>query len=564
MTEISKLFTSILNRRLKLWSEANRVIGEEQAGFREKHTTIDQIFCLHTLITKYLRHKGGRFYALFVDFEKAFDHVDRNILWQKLITQNVSSKMVIMLKAIYADVKARVKSSAGLSNVMSCPVGVKQGCIISPILFTLFLNDLQESISIGSHGIDLETIKLFVLLFADDLVIFSETVIELQRLINKLAEYCERWHLTINLLKTKIIVFRNGGPLREYERWKFKDSILQVATYYKYLGILLSSRNSWFRCQKTLANQASKAWFAVKSKLSNFGDVKPDILTKIFDCKILPILLYGSELWFSHASQDIEIVHNKFCKFVLNLPIQAPNCFVRSELGRHTITPYKYLRAIKYWLRIIHLPADRLPKICYKFQSRWTETNIDCWAFQVRDLLFRTGFGDVWLNQGVGRIEIFIKHFKTRLLDIDMQTQNSDIQDMDRLRTYKILKNNFQCENYLFMVKHRMFRTALVKFRGSLLKLECNEGRYRNIPFNERLCPLCHTDIETEYHFLLVCPSLNQLRTKYISSIWYTYPSEEKFVQLCTSQNRYIVNNISRYIFSAMKQRNQYLTDMYA
>ena len=65
-------------------------------------------------------------------------------------------------------------------------------CIISPILhvFTLFLNDLQESISIGSHGIDLETTKLFVLLFDDDLVIFSETVIELQRLINKLAEYC--------------------------------------------------------------------------------------------------------------------------------------------------------------------------------------------------------------------------------------------------------------------------------------------------------------------------------------------------------------------------------------
>ena len=163
--------------------------------------------------------------------------------------------------------------------------------------------------------------------------VFSETVIELQCLINKLAEYCDWWHLTINLLKTKIIVFRNVGPLREYERWKFKDSNLEVVTYYKYLGLLLSFRNSWFICQKTLANQASKAWFAVKSKLSNFGDVKPDILTKIFDCKILPILLYDSELWFSHASQDIEIVHNKFCKFVLSLPIQAPNYFIRSELG---------------------------------------------------------------------------------------------------------------------------------------------------------------------------------------------------------------------------------------
>ena len=114
-------------------------------------------------------------------------------------------------------------------------------------------------------------------------MIFSETVTELQRLINKLAEYCDRWRLTINLLKTKIIVFRNGGPVREYERWKFKDSNLEVVTCYKYLGLLLSSRNSWFMCQKTLANQASKAWFVVKFKLSNFGDVKPDIFAKIFD-----------------------------------------------------------------------------------------------------------------------------------------------------------------------------------------------------------------------------------------------------------------------------------------
>lgn len=139
-----------------------------------------------------------------------------------------------MLKAIYSDVKACVKSSDGLSDMISCPLGVKQGCILSPILFSLFLNDLQEYISIGSHGIDLDTMKLFVLLFADDLVLFAETVIELQRLINRLAEYCDLWQIKVHVLKTKVIVFRNGGPLRDYERWKFKDSNLEVVAYYKY------------------------------------------------------------------------------------------------------------------------------------------------------------------------------------------------------------------------------------------------------------------------------------------------------------------------------------------
>ena len=63
----------------------------------------------------------------------------------------------------------------------------------------------------------IETKKLFALFFADDLVIFAETVVELQRMINRLLEYCDIWHLTINLVKTKVIVFRNGGPLRQYE-----------------------------------------------------------------------------------------------------------------------------------------------------------------------------------------------------------------------------------------------------------------------------------------------------------------------------------------------------------
>ena len=139
----------------------------------------------------------------------------------------------------------------GLSDYLPCPLGVRQGCIISPIMFTLFLNDMQNFISLGSHGIDIETIKLFVLLFADDLVIFTETV------INRLKEYCNLWRLTVNILKTKVIVFRNGGPLRNYERWKYGEHVLETVSYYKYLRILFSSRNSRYMSQKTLANQAS-------------------------------------------------------------------------------------------------------------------------------------------------------------------------------------------------------------------------------------------------------------------------------------------------------------------
>ena len=219
--------------------------------------------------------------------------MDRLLLWQKSFTQNVSTKMVGMLKAIYADVRAYIRTSKGLTNTVICPVGVRQGCIISPIIFTLFLNDLQEYISVGSHGIDIETIKVFVLLFADDLVRFAETVIELQRLINRLVGYCDRWRMKANLLKTKFVVSRNGGPLRRYEKWKFDDFKLEVVTCYKYLGLLLSSRNSWYMCQKPLASQASKALLQLRKILLDLEMLKLTYFGKFLIAKFCQFCFMG-------------------------------------------------------------------------------------------------------------------------------------------------------------------------------------------------------------------------------------------------------------------------------
>ena len=100
------------------------------------------------------------------------------------------------------------------------------------------------------------------------------------------------------------------------------------------------------------------------------------------------------------------------------------------------------------------------------------------------------------------------------------------------------------------------------KLRGGLFKIGCNEGRYSNTPFHERICILFNQDVETEYHFLLVCQTLSHIRSNHISSIWFTYPSVNNFVQLCTSKSTNIINAISRYVFSAMKFRSQYIKDM--
>ena len=91
--------------------------------------------------------------------------------------------------------------------------------------------------------------------------------------------------MKINLVKTKVVVFRNGGYLRSYERWFFGGIQLEVVAYYKYLGVVFSSRLSWYMCQKTLASQATKAIFSLKKNLINYGRIPTSLLFKILTRK---------------------------------------------------------------------------------------------------------------------------------------------------------------------------------------------------------------------------------------------------------------------------------------
>ena len=94
---------------------------------------------------------------------------------------------------------------------------------------------------------------------------------------------------------------------------------------------------------------------------------------------------YGNR--FSPTSLDIERVHNQFCMYVLRLPVYATNVFVHSELVRYKIEVFKNLKAIEYWLKLLTLPDDRIPKLCYKIQRRWVTNDTNFW-FYIRNLLF--------------------------------------------------------------------------------------------------------------------------------------------------------------------------------
>ena len=209
----AKLFAMIIECRLAAWAEEHGVKARGQAGFRKDHRTTDNVFVLRSLIDKQKqsRQKGGsrKLYCCFVDFRKAFDTIPRAILWQVLEDLGVSGRVLTIIKFMYAQDSAAVKTSAGLSEIFRCLLGVKQGCPLSPTLFGLYIDGLEKHV-LQTAGIDAPELigKLApLLLYADDLILMSTSKEGLQRQIDALAGFCAGRQLEVNLSKTKVVVF---------------------------------------------------------------------------------------------------------------------------------------------------------------------------------------------------------------------------------------------------------------------------------------------------------------------------------------------------------------------
>lgn len=173
---LCKLFTSILNTRLLKWIDDNDILTDAQFGFRHGMSTVDAIFSLYSIIQKtFLKKK--RLYCCFVDFKKAFDTVDRFKLWYKLGNMGLGGKILNIMKSMYNNVKSCISIGGLKSDYFANKLGLMQGEVLSPVLFAFYVNDFEmEFIRNSNMSVEMQDLDLFVLLYADDMILFSESV----------------------------------------------------------------------------------------------------------------------------------------------------------------------------------------------------------------------------------------------------------------------------------------------------------------------------------------------------------------------------------------------------
>ena len=223
-----------------LQPQAEEIIAEEQAGFRAGRSTTEQIFNLRILCEKYLQHQQN-LYHVFIDFKKAFDRVWHAALWATMRKYNNAS-IIRTIENLYDKAQSAVLFNGSTGEWFRTTVGVRQGCLLSPTLFNIFLerimcealDDHEGSVSIGGRLIT-------NFRFADDIVVNAEEEEEAGILIDRLDRTTTMCKMEIGPDKTKVVTNNPNGFQREI---KIKGQRLEEVENFKCLGAIISNEGS--------------------------------------------------------------------------------------------------------------------------------------------------------------------------------------------------------------------------------------------------------------------------------------------------------------------------------
>jgi hypothetical protein len=174
---LDKLFAIVLCTRISNWTEEKQLRANCQAGFRKDHRTSDQLFIHRTIIDTAAYEKKPLFCA-YIDYSKAFDTIPRNLLWERLAEIGIHGHMLRAIQSMYRNVSACVSTPEGVTQEFPSDMGVKQGCALSPLLFGLFIDELQKILEQAKDSCQppyIGGVPVGLSLFADDSKLYALT-----------------------------------------------------------------------------------------------------------------------------------------------------------------------------------------------------------------------------------------------------------------------------------------------------------------------------------------------------------------------------------------------------
>ena len=453
-----------------------------------------------------------------------------------------------------------------------------QDGVLSPLLFNLYIDGIKNIFDDSCDPVQALNTPISHLLYADDLVLMSTSHQGLNNCLDKLSEFCTCWKLELNPKKSQIMIFNSSGRLLSGYSFKCQGKPLQVVKNYCYLGVDLACSGSFRIGKMNIMEKARKAMSPLLSIIPNFKISCKDSLN-LFHSFIRPIVLYNSEnlAQFTHhqiraieenktslidylTKSETNTVHQKFLKFVLGVKRNCSNMATLGELGEFPLHLYGLISLLSYWHRLTQMQEDTLVKQALNLVTN-NGPDFSEWFATVKFLLKILNMEEYLPNPESITTKKFSHICSRKLQDLIVEQWKTNVLresshngHSNKLRFYSLFKTEFKREPYLENVNDFHIRKKICKFRCSDHNLEIEKGRHKNISVEERICQICNSDIETEMHFLAICPLFGPLRKHYLD-----VNHDNDFINLLKCSNKADAFKIGNFITKATKLRENVL-----
>ena len=441
-----------------------------------------------------------------------------------------------------------------LTDWFSVSNRVKQGDNLSPSLFALFINDLVNELNSLGYGIRIGTYKISILLYADDIVIIAENEEKLQKLLDKLYEWCIKWHLEINESKSKIMHFRKKKKKCSKFEFNIGDLKLDYTQMYRYLGITLDENLSFNVACRELSEAGGRAFGSIVAKFKQFKHLPYKCFTKLFETGVEPICTYASGVWGFDKFQLGQKLQLRAMRYFLGVHKYTPTLAITADLAWLDMKYKHYLNILRFYNRLLTMDTDRLTR--QSFEADLSENISTNWTGRVKEILCGIDMEDKLANLERIDLSLVTKKFK-ELADSNFQEK---VAVKPKLRSYKLFKRHIETEKYVTANLSKYERSLIAKLRSGTLSLAIETGRFRNIEVENRFCLMCdQNQIENEIHFVCICPFYHELRQKLYIELNLDLESteyENLFIKILSTEKIY---RFSSFLVNAWEKRRDYI-----
>lgn len=504
-----------------------------------------------------------------MDFARKFDSITK--LWKKLNVIGVPSKLIRILKDIYEQATMTVRTANGYTKRYEVAEGVLQGELTSPLLFSLYISDIDDIFKAleanGVRGININhKTVMHVLAYADDMVILADSPTQLQKKLDALHEYCSINGLTVNVSKTKILIFHHQHKSTlSGTTFLYGKNEVEVVMAFTYLGVTFCTCGGFHahvNAVKVKCAAATKTLLQVidRSRTSCWSS-----MMRLKEAMLLSIPLYASEVWGFREIDEVEKIQLTFMKRLLHLPKTVPGYMLRMETGTRHISHCVLRRSLAWRQKVLQHDSNRLTYVCLselaKLSDAQTKISSSNWVTKIHSEIKKLGIPYVSHIQTVNnwdyiRAEDLVSCYVTYNDESDMnRCDNSSYSSF-----YHRLKANNEMEKYLSLQTNlqnkRLFcNLRLHADRLPFLSILANHVIYKFTPTKK--CPLCGCDNDDLFHALCMCRHYKNIRLPSYSGL----NNRRQTHKLFQTYSNEVVGTICRFVTLLLRQRAFLLGD---